>query len=305
MKKAFLLALLLVLGVSGCSKSQGSLSDQDITLKNKIVSARDKLLGYQDYMISNEFDGATQTTSLIVRHGDIQYVEYPISDSGEVELRDFSEGGKYGLSEYRTENGDWYFFTSDDIYKLPSGFSEYRDDLRVMYVDRLLEQGGNFRQGQSIQVDTVNGMELFDSIQFDVDEFAVRDTIAQPEYGMYHSAAGITSDKSAEQYATWVSEDISDLFKCSSVDCIAFIDRNGILRGISIHGKGGGSHIYSTSIVVNLNNELVRESPDLSRAASFMNLIVQTGNVTASASTYEEAIGLLNDTSNGGDSSDN
>ena len=263
----------------------------------QLEDARDNLLRYPDYIISNTYESFYGVaTSLSIRHNDIQYIEYPINASEEVEYRDFLSGGKYGLSEYRFGDGTWYYFNGDGIYRLPKSYGTYRDDMRVLYIDKLLEATKLFSPGDNVTFTTTYGDEEFSTVKLTVDSSVLKLLFGMPSYGMYESASLDTTSKDVKKYADWVAEDNGRMHTyADNATVVVLIDKENRLRGISVEAKGGGMTTYFTSVVVALDNQNVRSEPDISASDSFMASLFGPAVAVADAKSYEEALGIINE----------
>lgn len=308
MKKTAI-SLLLVLSLCSCSAPVKSGADIE-NFRSDILKARDSLLAYPDYIMSNTYEMPYGVmTSLSIRHNDIQYIEYPITSEGQVESRSFEAGGKYGLSEYRMNDGNWYQFTSDtDVLRLPESYGDYRDDMRVLYIDKILDCATDISRGTDVEMQTSYGAETFSTYNLYVSSDIMKILFGLPSYGMFASARDDTRNKDIKQYAGWVVDDFDSLYTYSDTSrLVVMVDNQGRLRGISVEAKGGGGVSYYTSVVVSFDNQNVRDTPDISNSSSFMLSLMSAASATADARSYEEALGILNqlneqvENSSGGD----
>lgn len=291
MRKLLVILVMLLVVLSGCSVD----TSVDTGLREEVLTARDNLLKYPDYIISNTYEQASGvTTNLVVKHDNIQYIEYPITEAGEIESRDFEDGGKYGLSEYRFADGTWYQFTDMALQKLPKDYGVYRDDARVMYIDILLDNAVSIISGGEVEMPTSYGNETFNCINLEVDSSVMKLLFGMPSYGMFKSANTSTTSKDIKKYTDWVVEDMNLLHTYTPTSrAVVMIDSQNRLRGVSAEARGGGTVSYLTSMVVALDNPNVRQDPDVSNATSFMANLMSVSAAVVDAKSYDEALGII------------
>lgn len=298
MLKKLTVCILLSLMLVGCSSKEGTTVkyvQKSNPLVQELLAGKEKLNNYPNYIVDYELERSDSFLySLAVKNNDVIYTEYALDTEGNLGKERFGSSTQYVLNEYRFSNGDWYNVLYSPSQKLPAGYKNYRDEITVVYLDTVLDNALSIKKRDTkVEFETTYGKEEMSCYDLELDTSCLKDILGSNSYGTYMAALDEAATDNVKKYCEWMSMEMANQFVCGSIHCSAYIDSSGRYRGLTVTADGLGDTLYYTGLVVTLDNEVIREAPDIRSAESFMSVIAPVAEIVGSASDYEEAKELM------------
>jgi len=312
LKKVFAVLLVMAFGLTACSSSSASVesfvprTDSDMQV---IQSAYNKLKDYPNYIVDYELErGDSFLYSLAIRNNDAIYTEYPINDEGVLGTEKFGNGSKYILAEYRFPSGDWYSFFNTGTCKYPKAYKEYRDGVADVYIDVVLDNTKSIIKSDELaSFDTVYGHEDMSYYILDLNPECFKYILGSNSYGEYASVRDESISENMTRYCEWMQLETSNQFACGALRAYVYLDNKDRYRGITFEASGTGDVVYYTGLIVDLDNQTIREAPDVSNYETFVESITAVSEVIGTAQDYNDAREMMRgfyESFQGGDSVD-
>lgn len=309
LRRVVSLALSAVLLVSLCacssntsSKSEGELNEEYV---KAISDAANKLnTTYKDYIITNTLNAPDGNTEYIeVIHDGASYTEYSVDADDNLGTLQYgsSDTISYALTDWLTEDGKYYMFTSDNdgnsiIYSMNDKFSYYVEDRPFLYINMILDNAISVDKYDDLDIDLGNGVETFTSYKIKVKGDSLKDILGASSYGIYKSLMDDeATDKNISKLCGYYLEDLDMNLTFSDANVIVGIDSNGILKYICLETGGLGTRLYLTKAVVATKNNNLRDTPDFTSAIDFSTSLKELADYVSSYDNYDDALDALND----------
>lgn len=270
-KVASLLVLGAVLGVSlvGCSSGGSS----DASAKKELQTALEKLQGYGDtYAVTNLLEAPDGDVSYleVVSDGN-SYTEYPVDTDGNVGTVSYDEASSYMLSDWLTKDGDLYIVSSDNdsnlvSVKLPETYAKATKDREVLFFDYMLENFSSIEKGDS---QTIAGEEV-STYTCKLPAENTKYILGMGSYQLYDSVRkDYEDDENVVKLADYYCDNLNMSLACSDANVTVGIDKDGMLKYVSLEIGGLGTRMYYTKVVVT-DGISVRSVPDFSNATQYI-----------------------------------
>lgn len=270
-KVASLLVLGAIMGVSlvGCSSGGSS----DASAKKELQSALEKLQGYGDtYAVTNLLEAPDGDVSYleVVSDGN-SYTEYPVDTDGNVGTVAYDEASSYMLSDWLTKDGDLYIVSSDNdsnlvSVKLPETYAKATKDREVLFFDYMLENFSSIEKGDS---QTIAGEEV-STYTCKLPAENTKYILGMGSYQLYDSVKqDYKDDENVVKLADYYCNNLDMSLACSDANVTVGVDKDGMLKYVSLEIGGLGTRMYYTKVVVT-DGISVRSVPDFSNATQYI-----------------------------------
>lgn len=297
----FVLSALLMVSMVGCAGDAETVSKEDY---NAIKTATDNLVNSENpYIISSLVEAPDGAASYIeCVNGTESYTEYSVDSDGNVGT--IAYGGadtiSYMLTDWLTSEGNYYMFYSDGadgsiIYNTPKTHANNIVDRNSMYVSYMLDKFTSVENKGVEQIDIGYGVEDFTVYECKLPAEDVKHILGLNSYGLYDS---VMQDEGADsnigKLCSYYLSDLDMNLTFSDGIVVLGVDSSGVLKYMCLETGGLGTRMYISKIVVDDNNENLRQTPDFSVTLKYSETLKDLADFVASYPTYQDALNALN-----------
>lgn len=319
MKRNDLFVLIFGAIVVGCicffcgiqyNSTKGSVSKNvDKELYNVIKDSAEELVSIETpYLVVTTTDLESGMSQYIeCFSGDESYTEYSVDEDNNLGTVMYGSTDKisYLLVDWLMEDGTYYLVDSDSDLRLSSTYGNMVKDRESMFVNTMLDSFVNIEYYDDVTIDLGRGNELLTCYRCELDSETTKSILGVSSKGIYDSLlVDYSKDTHLGRLCQYYSDDLNMRLTFSNADVIIGIDKDGILKYVSLVAGGLGSKIYYTKYVATTDNSAnLRNRPDFSNSILYADSLKDLANYCASYDSIEDALYALELESESSDSS--
>ena len=220
-------------------------------------------------------------------------------------MAEFDENTIFTVSDYLKDN-EMILVGYDDVetgeytgWKVPTGYKELADSRAFLYVDRFLGNFGVIHKEEAITTDIGNGMETLDIFTGEVQSEAISTQIGIGSTELYKELMYSTDDDNIKKLLGWYVNESEKATACSDGDFTIGLDKNGVLKLMSVQVGGIGDFLNITKTVITDTSVMEKVLvPVIENPTDYALEFKEMADMCAPYETYDAAIEALYHTEN-------